>query len=65
MAGGPQSLASSLTAPQLTLFLQCMEILGEMERNDEVESAERGFDFPSHKRYTSLTSSCSALWLAC
>ena len=34
------SLASSMIAPQLTRFDQCMEILKEMESNDEITSTD-------------------------
>ena len=39
-AEGMNSLASSMTAPQLTRFDQCMEILKEMESNDEITSTD-------------------------
>jgi len=39
-AKGMNSLASSMIAPQLTRFDQCMEVLKEMESNDEITSTE-------------------------
>jgi len=37
-AEGMNTLASSMVAPQLTCFDQCMEILKEMESDDEITS---------------------------
>lgn len=39
-AEGMSSLASSMIAPQLTRFDQCMEILKDMENNDEITGTE-------------------------
>ena len=39
-AEGMNSLASSMIAPQLTRFDQCMEILAEMESNEEITDLE-------------------------
>jgi hypothetical protein len=39
-ADGMNSLASSMVAPQLTRFDQCMEVLKEMESNDEITSTD-------------------------
>ena len=39
-AEGMNSLASSIIAPQLTRFDQCMEILKEMESNNEITSTD-------------------------
>ena len=39
-AEGMNSLASSMIAPQLTRFDQCMEILKEMESNNEITSTD-------------------------
>jgi hypothetical protein len=39
-AEGMSTLASSIVAPQLTRFDQCMEVLKEMESDDEITSTD-------------------------
>jgi hypothetical protein len=39
-AEGMNTLASSMVAPQLTRFDQCMEVLKEMESDDEITSTD-------------------------
>lgn len=39
-AEGMNSLASSMIAPQMTRFDQCMEVLREMESNNEITSTD-------------------------